>query len=112
MKPVGGKYADEVAVIAKRGTAEKKDLKHSPFVIELKYGANNESYWSYKHMVLHLEDCVDFVKVVAPQFVHQEVDGYLGPYPKVLKPGDVQSMVFKEIDAGPFWLTMQKRIEQ
>jgi hypothetical protein len=144
----GEKYADEVAVIAKRGTAEKKDLKHSPFVVEFKYGANN---WSYEHMVLHLEDCVDCVKVLAPQFEYlflfdhscghdkqredglniknmtksfggkhaylhdsliKEVDGYLGPYPKVLKPSDVQSMVFKETDAGPFWLSEQERIEQ
>ena len=30
----------------------------------------------------------------------------------MLKPGDVQSMVFKESDAGPFWLTEQERIEQ
>jgi hypothetical protein len=42
----------------------------------------------------------------------KEVDGYLGPCPEVLKPSDVQSMVFKESDAGPFWLTEQERIEQ
>jgi hypothetical protein len=147
----GKKYADEAAAIAKRGTADKKDLKHSPFIIEFEYGANNEGYWSYEHMVLHLEDCVDCVKVLVPQFDYlflfdhscghdkqredglnienmtksfggkqaylhdsliKEVDGYLGPYPKVLKPGDVQSMVFKESDAGPFWLTEQERIEQ
>jgi hypothetical protein len=148
MKPGGEKYADEAAVIAKRGIAEKKDLKHSPFVIEFKYGANNEGYWPYKHMVLHLEDCVDCVKVLALQFHYlflfdhscghdkqredrlniknmtksfsgkqaylhdSEVDGYLGPYSKVLKPSDVQSMVFKESDVGPFWLTEQERIEQ
>jgi hypothetical protein len=42
----------------------------------------------------------------------KEVDGYLRPYPKVLKPGDVQLMVFKESDSGTFWLTEQERIEQ
>ena len=29
----GEKYADEAAAIAKRGTADKKDLKHSPFIM-------------------------------------------------------------------------------
>jgi len=31
--------------------------------------------------------------------------GYLGPYSPILKPGDVQSMVFKSSDVGPFWMT-------
>jgi hypothetical protein len=54
--------------VSKKGTALKKDLKHSPFVVEFEYGANNEGYWSYEHMVLQLEDCVDCLQVLAPQF--------------------------------------------
>jgi hypothetical protein len=147
----GKKYMDESAAVAKRGTAEKKDLKTSPFVVEFEYGANNEGYWCYEHMVLQLEDCVDCIKVIAPQFDYlflfdhscghdkqredglnvenmtknfggkqaylhdtliKEVDGYLGPYPRTLKPGDVQSMVFHESDIGPFWLTAEERIKQ
>jgi len=43
-------------------------LRSSPFIVEFDYGANNEGYWSYDHMVLQLEDCVDCLKVLAPQF--------------------------------------------
>ena len=42
----------------------------------------------------------------------KECDGYLGPFPKILRPGDVQSMVFKESDIGPFWLSEQERLHQ
>ncbi len=133
--------------MSKKGTALKKDLKHSPFVVEFKYGANNEGYWSYEHMVLQLEDCVDCLQVLAPQFDYlflfdhscghdkqwedglnmenmtksfggkqahlhdtliKECNGYLGLFPKILRPGDVQSMVFKESDIGPFWLSEQE----
>jgi hypothetical protein len=147
----GQKYVDETAAVSKKGTALKKDLKHSPFVVEFEYGANNEGYWSYEHMVLQLEDCVDCLQVLAPQFDYlflfdhscghdkqredglnvenmtksfggkqahlhdtliKECDGYLGPFPKILRPGDVQSMVFKESDIGPFWLSEQERLHQ
>ncbi len=42
----------------------------------------------------------------------KERDGYLGPFPKILQPGDVQSMFFKESNIGPFWLSEQERLEQ
>jgi hypothetical protein len=29
---------------------------------------NNEGYWGYSHMVTQLEDSVDWVKVMYPQF--------------------------------------------
>jgi hypothetical protein len=144
----GKKYADEVAAISKRGSANKKDLTNSPFVLEFEYGTNYEGYWSYEHMVLQMEDCVDCLKVIAPQYdylflfdhscghdkqkedglnvekmsksyggrqpkmhdsIIKEVNGYLGPYPKILEPGDVQSFVFNESDHGPFWLSEQER---
>jgi hypothetical protein len=35
--------------------------------------------------------------------------GYLGPYPCKLKPGDVQSMIFNEADNGPFWMTREEQ---
>jgi len=31
--------------------------------------------------------------------------GYLGSHSSILKPGDIQSMVFKSGDVGPFWMT-------
>ena len=64
----GQHYLDESAAKAKRGTSEKKDLPSSPFVFEFEYGASNEGYWCYEHMVLQLEDCVDCLKVLFPQF--------------------------------------------
>ncbi len=32
----------------------------------------------------------------------KEHNGYLGPFPKILQPGDVQSMVFTESNIGLF----------
>jgi hypothetical protein len=46
------KYADEKTAISLRGTGAKQPLKESPFMREFEYGANNEGYWSYEHMVL------------------------------------------------------------
>jgi hypothetical protein len=31
--------------------------------------------------------------------------GYLGPYLRLLNPGDTKSMVFKDTDNGPFWMS-------
>ena len=52
-------FLDEKASKAKRETIVIKDLFSSPFVVEIKYGANYEGYWCYEHMVLQLEDCMD-----------------------------------------------------
>jgi hypothetical protein len=35
----------------------------------------------------------------------KEEKGYLGPHSPVLQVGDIQHMVFKETDAGPFYLS-------
>jgi len=37
-------------------------------VKEFEYGAAGEGYWCYEYMVLQLEDCVDALKVVYPQY--------------------------------------------
>ena len=60
----GKKYVDQQAARDKLGSADKKDLKDSPFVREFEYGANNDGYWQYEWMVLQLEDCVDVVKAI------------------------------------------------
>jgi hypothetical protein len=64
----GEKYTDEFAASDIYNAVEKKDLKESPFVKFFELGANNEGYWGYNHMVLQLEDCVDCLKVVCPDF--------------------------------------------
>ena len=40
----------------------------SPFSYELEYGIGHEGYWSYEHMVLQVEDCVDILQHTYPQF--------------------------------------------
>ncbi len=44
----------------------KKQLISSPFIVEFEYGANLEGYWSYDHMVLQMEDCIDVLKLLYP----------------------------------------------
>ena len=62
------KYHDESAAKGRRGTSDKKDLPSSPFIIKFEYGATNEEYWSHDHMVLQLDDCVDCLKCLHPEF--------------------------------------------
>ena len=64
----GRNYVDVDAAMAIHGQATKKDLKHSPFVVYFELGANNEGYWTYNHMAIQFEDCVDCLKVIYPQF--------------------------------------------
>jgi hypothetical protein len=68
-KRVGNKhYLDKDAAIAKNGTTTKPLLTSSPFIRYLEYGSNNDGYWSYECMVLQLEDCVDCLKELHPNF--------------------------------------------
>ena len=46
----------------------KEELKESPFIKYFEFGMDNEGYWGCSHMVTQLEDCVDCVKVMYPQF--------------------------------------------
>ena len=41
---------------------------YNPFVVEFEYGASKEGYWCYEHMILQLEDCVDVVQTLYPEF--------------------------------------------
>ena len=65
---VGQHYKDVDAAKKYKGTTEKQNLLTDPFVVEFEYGASNEGYWNYERMVLQLEDCVDVVKVLWPQY--------------------------------------------
>ena len=64
----GKKYKDEEAAISRLGPAYKKDSLKSPFIKEFEYGASNEGYWCYDHMVLHFEDVVDCLITLYPQY--------------------------------------------
>jgi hypothetical protein len=64
----GKKYKDEEAAAKYLGSILKKDLTCSPFIIEFEYGAGNEGYWNFERMVLQLENCVDVVRCLYPQY--------------------------------------------
>lgn len=64
----GKNYVDLDAALAIHGQVAKKDLEESPFVVSFELGANKEGYWTYNHMSLQFEDCVDCLKVIYPQF--------------------------------------------
>jgi hypothetical protein len=49
-------------------TSYKKDLLKSPFIKEFEYGASNEGYWCYDHMVLHFEDVVNCLIMLFLQY--------------------------------------------
>jgi hypothetical protein len=44
-----------------------------------------------------------------PTLIERET-GYLGPNPRILKPGQIQNLVFAETDIGPFWMSSDDRI--
>jgi len=64
----GERYFDEEAAKKIYGKPEKAPLEASPFVVEFEFGINNDGYWCYDRMVLQLEDCVDALKTIYPQF--------------------------------------------
>ena len=64
----GKTYPDDLAAQTINGTNKKQPLTKSPFVRTLEYGANAGGYWTYDRMVLQLEDCIDIMKVLYPQF--------------------------------------------
>jgi hypothetical protein len=59
---------DEEAAKSKHGKASKGAFTRSPFVVEFNYGAQEQGYRNYENMVLQLEDCVDCLKVLLPEF--------------------------------------------
>ena len=54
-------YMDPDAAIKINGNSTKKNLlpDESPFCKLFDYGAQAEGYWTYDHMVLQMEDCID-----------------------------------------------------
>jgi hypothetical protein len=64
----GKNYVDLDAVLAVHGQMAKKDLKQSPFLVSFELGVNNKGYWTYNHMSVQFEDCIDCVKVIYPHF--------------------------------------------
>ena len=68
LKRRGTKYSDEVAAQQIKGTPLKQELTSLPFIQELEHGKNSDGFWTYDHMVLQFEDCIDVLKHLYPQF--------------------------------------------
>ena len=67
----GCKYKDEEAEAHLTGTPRKKPLAESPFVRYLDYGSGKDRYLTYHHMIIQIEDCVDCLKRMCPQFDYE-----------------------------------------
>jgi len=50
------------------GSSAKKSLIDNPFVRYLDYGSRKDGYWTYRHMVVQIEDCSDCLRYLFPQF--------------------------------------------
>ena len=132
-------YIDKVAVMEIYQNIIKPPLIASPFVCTITIGANNDGYWNSYHMAIQVEDCVDCLKILFPDydfvflFDHSQghskkrlgslqascvnlkfgggqphlrdtkiTAGCLGPFSPTLSVGDIQHMVYKSTDIGPF----------
>jgi hypothetical protein len=64
------KYKDLKAAVESRGCKDGfiKPLTSLPVLRTFEYGADSDSYWNYSHMVLQLEDCVDVLQHIYPQY--------------------------------------------
>ena len=61
---IGKTYIDEEAAQELYGKREKHPLQCSPFICQFQYGSNSEGFWTYHHMVLQFEDCVNVFKAL------------------------------------------------
>jgi hypothetical protein len=39
-----------------------------------------------------------------PSLIIMQEEGFLGPFPRIVEPGDTQCLVFSLSDTGPFWM--------
>lgn len=61
-------YMDEQAATFSKGNSRKSPLKESPFIRYLNYGVGKYGYWTYRHMIMQIEDCVNCLKFMFPQY--------------------------------------------
>jgi hypothetical protein len=64
----GQHYRDEAAAKLINLTPAKPDLKDNPFYVKFEYGVSKEGFWTYDRMVLQLEDCIDVLQGLHPQY--------------------------------------------
>lgn len=71
-KERGGKeYADSEAATYLFGNSSKIDFKESPFVRYLEYGSEKDGYWTYRHMVKQIGDCIDCLSYMYPEYEYE-----------------------------------------
>jgi hypothetical protein len=58
---------DTVAATEVHGSSAKQPLTQSPFIRRFEFGGSN-GYWNGSHMVMQTEDCIDWLKILYPQF--------------------------------------------
>jgi hypothetical protein len=66
----GKKYKELKAAIEAKGNKDgfKKTLTSSPFDQTFEYGADGNGYWNCKHMALQLEDYIDVIMHLYPEY--------------------------------------------
>jgi hypothetical protein len=64
----GQHYCDMNAAMEVLKSTEKKDLDETPFARYLLIGMTNEGYWNSSRMAIQVEDVIDCLKVLHPDF--------------------------------------------
>ena len=64
----GTHYIDQTAALEVYKHPQKQSLTRSPFVQDLLIGVGNGGYWNSSYMAIQLEDIVDVLCVLQPQF--------------------------------------------
>ena len=65
----GKQYIDEDAGnVIKIGSVDKTKLTNYHFIATFKYDPIFDGYWTYDCVILHLEKCIDYLKVLHPQY--------------------------------------------
>jgi hypothetical protein len=93
-------YKDLKAVAEAGGYKDgfKKPLTCSPFVCTFEYGADSDGYWNYNHMVLQLEDCVDVLKHLYPEYDYLFLFDHSSGHDKQREDGLNVKMMTKSFD--------------
>jgi hypothetical protein len=63
-------YLETESALKAQSKTEKSNMVESPFIKYFKYGygEGKEGYWTYNHMALQFEDCVDVIQALFPGY--------------------------------------------
>ena len=64
-------YKDVEAATNLHGNPMKCPLTESPFIRYLEHGSGKEGYWTYRHMVIQIEDCIDCLQCIHPELEYE-----------------------------------------